>query len=549
MNKRDRRYLGIDGGSGTLLVLMGILFIFLASCSSVEVVPVEGGAVPPAPGISGGKNVPDAGGDVPSKIEIPEGPLDITVMDAILFALDRNREFLIDRIAPSIRKAQEDIEKSAFDTTLHADVSGSRRRTEKNYDSDSDGNSVSSSTDAGIGVSKSFATGTDVSIDFSTSRGWSNLYSDEHSSHAGISITQSLLRDAGTAVNLARLRQARIDTQVSYYELRGYAEALVADIEQTYWDYALAKRQMEIYTNSLKLAEDQLKETKERINVGKLAGVELSAAEADVALRKSALIDARSQLEKTRLRLIRLINPPREDIWSSEVKLKNEPKVPDVKLDEVEAHVKVAIKMRNEMNESRLLIKSRELEITRTKNGMLPRLDLFLTLGKTGYADSFRRSADKFSGKSYDVSGGITFEFPLSNRGARARHRNAMFSLEQAEESVRNLAQLIEVDVRSAYIEVNRAKEQVTATAATRKLQQETLRAEQEKFKVGKSTTLLVAQAQRDLVAAEINEVKAVVDYLKAIVDLYRLEGSLLSRRGISLPGGPVEIKEEAAPK
>jgi outer membrane protein TolC len=55
---------------------------------------------------------------------------------------------------------------------------------------------------------------------------------------------------------------------------------------------------------------------------------------------------------------------------------------------------------------------------------------------------------------------------------------------------------------------------------------------------VGKSTSLLVAQAQRDLVASQIAETQAVANYLKALVALYRLEGSLLQRRGIAAPGG-----------
>jgi len=92
---------------------------------------------------------------------------------------------------------------------------------------------------------------------------------------------------------------------------------------------------------------------------------------------------------------------------------------------------------------------------------------------------------------------------------------------------------------------VNRAREQVAATAATRKLQQETLRAETEKFSVGKSTTFLVAQAQRDLVVSQIAEIEAVVNLLKGLVELYRLEGSLLERRGVDAPGRQPAARHE----
>jgi outer membrane protein TolC len=54
---------------------------------------------------------------------------------------------------------------------------------------------------------------------------------------------------------------------------------------------------------------------------------------------------------------------------------------------------------------------------------------------------------------------------------------------------------------------------------------------------VGKSTSLLVAQAQRDLLSSRISETQAITNYLKSLIDLYRLEGSLLERRGVAVDG------------
>ena len=71
----------------------------------------------------------------------------------------------------------------------------------------------------------------------------------------------------------------------------------------------------------------------------------------------------------------------------------------------------------------------------------------------------------------------------------------------------------------------------------TRKFNEEKLRTETEKLRVGKSTSFLVAQAQRDLLVSRIAEVQALANYLKALIDLYRQDGSLLERRRISAPG------------
>jgi outer membrane protein TolC len=323
----------------------------------------------------------------------------------------------------------------------------------------------------------------------------------------------------------------------SQYELRGFAEALVAQVEQTCWDYALSLRQIEIYNQSLALAQQQLSETQERIKVGKLAETELAAAEAEVAVRREALIDARSALAKTRLKLLKLLNVPGENLWDRQIIFRDQPVVPDVNLEDVESHVKVAMRMRADLNQALLSVQRGELEIVKTRDGLLPKLDFFVTLGKTGYADSLGQSIVNLRRSSYDALAGVSLEDPILNRDARAKHQRALLTRDQLREAVENFKLTIQVDVRSAYVEAQRAREQVTATAATRKLQEEKLRAETEKFRVGKSTSLLVAQAQRDLVASQIDEVLAVTTFLKALVDLYRLEGSLLVRRGVQAPG------------
>jgi outer membrane protein TolC len=350
-------------------------------------------------------------------------------------------------------------------------------------------------------------------------------------------VTQALLQGRGLDVNLANLRQAELDTRFSQYELRGFIEALVAQVEETYWNYALSQRRIEIFQNSLQLAEQQLRETEEIIKVGRMAETEVAAAKAEIALRRQNLINARSDMATTRLRLLRLLNPPSPDLWKQEVLLLNQPAVPQVRLDDVATHVEVALRMRPDLNQARLEVELGDLEIVKTKNGLLPKLDLFMNLGKTGYADSFSSSMSNIGEDDYDILAGIRFEYPPRNRDARARRERALLGREQAAEALENLAQLVELDVRSAYIETNRAKEQIYATAATRQLQEESFRVETEKFRVGRSTNLLVAQAQRDLVISQISEIQAVVNYLQALVELHRLEGSLLERRGIIAPG------------
>jgi outer membrane protein len=531
------------------VVLNGFLLIS-ASCTLVE---------DQIDRTAGGPNVPAdtsvqmemAAVEKSAEIEaqtLPPGPLKVTVTEAILLCLENNRSLMVERLNPSIRQTLEDQERAVFDPAINADVSAGRVKGERLARSGSETEEFTTdSAEGNISLAQYFPTGTTVALEADSLVDDSSLYEDNfYTTRLGMTVTQALLRGYGTDVNLARLRQARLDTRLSEYELRGFTEFLVAEVESTYWDYALARRQIEIVEESLKVARQQLNETRELIAVGRLARAELAAVQAEVAAQEQALIEARANKESLRLQMLRLLNPAGPGIWQREVDLIHQPTLPEIKLEDVELHVDVALRMRPILNEARLEILRDDLELVKTRNGLLPLMDLFITLGKSGYANSFGESVRNIDQDSYDALAGVRFNYPIFNRDAKAVHRRALLSRDQAQKALENLSQLVEVDVRTAYIEVNSTKQQIAASSVTRKFDEEKLRTETEKLRVGKSTSFLVAQAQRDLLVSRIAEVRALANYLKALIELYRQDGSLLERRGISAPGrDPVKLSKK----
>ena len=493
------------------------------------------------------ESISDTVTDKQNDIKTAEEPLTVGIQKAILMAMENNRSLMVERMNPDIIRTFEQSERSIFDPVLGAEISPRRTVADRLSRAGSSTESQIVDTVTGsLSVDKFFSTGTNLELLARTSYTDSSLYSDTFTSNRlGITVTQALLQGMDVRANMAGVHQAGIDILISEYELRGFAEVLLEEVELKFWDYALAQKQIEIYTDSLNLAEQQMSEVQERINIGKLAEIELAAAQAEVALRRENLINARSDLARERLDLLRLLNPSPEVNWGRDVTLVYQTSLPEIELDDVEQHVQVALKMRPDLNQTRLLIRQDDLEVVKTKNGLLPRLDAFINFGKTGYADSFSRSLRNLDQDSYDVTFGLTFEYPMANRSARSNYTRAVLSREQMRKALDNLIQLVQVDVRSAYIEVTRTREQITATAATRKFQAEKLRAESEKFRVGSSTSLLVAQAQRDLVVSQIAEIESFANYLKALVSLFRLEGSLLQRRGISASGAEPVILDD----
>lgn len=533
-----------------LLVIIGCC-LGLATCSFVEerIDQTVGGPNPPADTtvtIDWDEKEKESL-KPPSNTAQPQGPLKITTTEAVLLSLENNRSLVVEKLNPSITKTFEDTERAVFDPKAAAEISGGRVDGERQARAGSATEDFVK--DEGIGIislAQFFPTGTTVALEAKTEMDNSSLYQDAfYWSRLGLTVNQAILRGYGSDVNLVRLQQARLETRMSEYELRGFTLALVAQVEETFWDYALAKRQVEIFEESMKVARQQVNETLALIEVGRLAKSELPAVQAELAAQEQGLINARSNRETMQLQLLRLLNPPGPDMWRRNVDLIYQPTLPEIKLDNIRSYVEISTRMRPILNEARLKLMQNDLEVVKTKNGLLPVLDLFVSLGKSGYANSFGRSVSNMTGDSYDAFVGIRFEYPIYNRAPKSRYQRAELNREQAEKSLQNLSQLVELDVRTAYVEVNRARQQIKASSTTRMFSEETLRVETEKLRVGKSTSLLVAQAQKDLLVSRIAEVEALANYIKALIYLYSQDGSLLERRGIVAPGRePVKLSK-----
>jgi outer membrane protein TolC len=350
----------------------------------------------------------------------------------------------------------------------------------------------------------------------------------------GFSITQSLLQGFGTGVNLANLRKANLDVEISKAELRAVAEEIVASVENAYWNVYLSQEEVNIERTSLDLANRQLDESLERVKVGNLPELELAAVRAEVATRKEALIDAESKLEQSRLDFIFYLNPKeRSARWSIPVPLER-PFVPTDTLDTVVVHEELGLKYRADLQQARYSLKKGELELVLTKNGLLPKLDFMFSFGRNAYAQTYRSGLPDTNSPFFDMTQNLTLGLPLTNQKARAQYARAKHSRRQMELSVKNMERMVQRDVRSAYIEVLRSKQQITATQVARVLQEKNLDAELEKFRVGKSTNYLVLQAQRDYISSQRDEARSMVSYLNALVNLQLMEGTLLDRRGIA---------------
>ena len=98
------------------------------------------------------------------------------------------------------------------------------------------------------------------------------------------------------------------------------------------------------------------------------------------------------------------------------------------------------------------------------------------------------------------------------------------------------------VSDRGAYdLGIESIRERIEAATASRELAERQLEAEESKFEVGLSTNFFVLQSQRDLANAQDAELRAILDYQRALIEFDRTQRASLGAAGIAVVGGAIE--------
>lgn len=474
----------------------------------------------------------------------------MTLLDTIFQTLSSNQSLRMERLRPEISHTGIEGAEGAFDTVVQGSVGyGSSRRSTlgpepksgpDNRDRDI---AVSRNLNYDVSVGGRLPEGTDYSLSFSGSQSSSNSSERFYGNGLNLNITQNLLRGAGSDVNLISIWTAQNNFVISLYQLQNTLINLVTDVQIAYWQIYLAYESLDIRLKGYQVAREQRERTEEFVRVGRSAPLDALAAQAEEASRVSDIINAISNLKQRQLTLLRLINPENLSTgWRSLVRPNETPVLPTEKLVP-EERVRLARYYRPDLRQAQIDLANGELEVHRTANGMLPVLDFYISLGLAGSGDTWGESTNRVRDLDYrSYQFGLQFSYPLQNRQARASHRRAQFQRALSEEAIRNYCQIIDVEVRTAILEIERTSRLIYSTKVTEELRRRQLDAETEKFRVGRSTQIEVSQAQRDYVQSQLDRVSAEVANIIAYLELYRVEGTALQRKGIQ----PIHITPES---
>ncbi len=374
-----------------------------------------------------------------------------------------------------------------------------------------------------IGYSQRLLTGGSYDLTFDTNRNsvagrTGFLFNPSYGSNLSISLTQPLLRNLGRTVNTTLITVARNAAAVEQLLLSQQILSVISQVEQTYWELVFSRENLKVAHATLKAAEELLASNREKVKAGVLAEVEALQAQAGVASRIEQILLAQKTVEDQEDQLRLLLSP-------SEIALTRT--TPLIPLDQPIQHqskialqgtIDQALEHRPEALQAKKIVSSSHTQTQFAKNQLLPDLSFQAGLGLAGLGDNPSDTWQRLSSTDfYNMGGGLVLSYPLGNRAAESQHQRRILETHQQQGTLQRVRQQIILDVKEAIRQVDTNYKRIRTNQISRRLSDKQLKAEQERLQLGLSTTRVVLEFQRDLQAAQGQELRAILDYNQSL--------------------------------
>ena len=357
----------------------------------------------------------------------------------------------------------------------------------------------------------------------------------EFKTFLGVTLTQPLLRNRGKAVTMAGIHVAEYDKEIAFQAYRDEMINMVTAGAAAYWDLHLAQEKHEVRKESVRIAEQILKDNRERVRAGKMAETEVLEAEAGLAKRKAMESAAKQNVVVAQNNIYSLIasttgNTPKNIMVTDELT------VEDVTLD-FDDSLRRALSYRADYLTSMKKVGQEGIRVAYAENQRWPQLDLSASYGLNGLDANAEDSwNDDIGGRYNSWTVGLEFRLPLlSGRKSRSELQAARYRKKQALMEVKAvevaLANNIDTSIRNA----NSAKEQVENYTKAVEYNSRLLEVELLRFKAGQSNSRIVLEREDILNTSKEEMLDGLVNLKKALVEHGKAEGSLLQGYGIEV--------------
>ncbi len=372
-----------------------------------------------------------------------------------------------------------------------------------------------------------------------------------------LQVTQNLLQGFGSAVNGRNIRVQRNNVKVSNLQFKQQVITTVAAALNLYWDLVSFNEDVRARRQEVSTAQQLLDDNKRQVQIGALAEIEVTRAEAQLYSSQQDLVVSETNLQQQEIVL-------KNALCRNGISAAGLDNIHVVPLDKIQIPasddirplpelVNEALGKRTEIVTARLNIDSNEMNLVGIKNSLKPTLQAFAELTSNGLSGELTALGAGSPGAEYlaggygnllaqiarrnfpNYSAGFSLNIPLRNRAAQSDYATSELELRQNQLNLRKNTNQVTVDVQNAVIGLQQARVRYDAASKARELQEQTLAADQRRNALGAATVFQVIQDQRDLATSQSTEVQAMANYTHARISFDQALGNTLEVNHISL--------------
>ena len=369
-----------------------------------------------------------------------------------------------------------------------------------------------------------------------------------------LQVSQPLLQGFGRAVNGRNILISKNNEKFADLQFKQQVMTTVAAVLNLYWDLVAFYQDVRAKKDELATAQQLFTDNKRQVEIGTLAPIEVTRAEAQVyASQQDLLVSQTNLLQqetvlKNALSKNGVASPTLADVHVIPLDAIKVPEKDEFKpIDEL---VSEALRQRVEILQSTINIDSNKKNLVGIKNGLKPSLNAFFQLTNNGLSGAAGQFFDptaaalvgNYGGllgqifrRDYpSYSAGFSLNIPLRNRQAQADYVTSELELRQTELQYQKTINQVRVDVQNAVIGLRQARVRYDSAVKARTLQQQTLDADKKKYTLGASTVFQVVTDQQTLAASESSETQALANYSHARIAFDQAMGSTLDVNHVS---------------
>jgi outer membrane protein TolC len=372
-----------------------------------------------------------------------------------------------------------------------------------------------------------------------------------------LQVTQNLLQGFGSAVNGRNIRVQKNNVKVSDLQFKQQVITTVSAALNLYWDLVSFAEDLRARRQEVATAQQLLDDNKRQVQIGALAEIEVTRAEAQLYASQQDMVVSETNLQQQEVVL-------KNALCRNGISAAGLENIHIVPLDRIEVPAtdearpladltKEALEKRSEIEQARINIESNEMNLVGIKNSLKPTLQAFAELTNNGLTGELTPFGSTLPGVAYlaggydnllaqiarrnfpNYSAGFSLNIPLRNRAAQSDYATSTLELRQNQLTLRKNINQVTVDVQNAVLGLQQARVRYDAASKSRQLQQETLAADQRRYSLGAATVFQVIQDQRDLATSESSETQAMANYTHARITFDQAVGRTLEVNGIAL--------------